>query len=219
MENLKEGLIEICLFMIGGHFILLLQSGKRYYKITQIVLELSCISLFIILLFSNWEAGNIEEYWNTLEQTTKDMENDVFDEKSLCFHEIEKDGDAFQALLMDSAENELAVEIKSKINNSEIGGDYTVKQVFLEDELLNVTLVPKENSEKMDEMIEKKEMESGDETEMDRKNIVSIEKVIVDVNFICQKQKSVSDKEKSQLEEDIAKVLEMDRRNLEVTLQ
>ena len=84
-----------------------------------------------------------------------------------------------------------------------------VKQVVLEDELLHVTLGPKEYCEKMDEM----------------ERIVSIEKASVDVNINCQKQKSVSDQEKSQpeeksqLEEEIAKVLEMDRRNLEVTLQ
>lgn len=209
MENLKEGLIGICLFMIGGHFVLLLQSGKQYQKITKIVLELSCVSLFIILVFRNWKAGNAEEYWNTLEQTTGDMEKNVFDEKDLYFYEVEENSDTFSDLLMDSAENELSKEIKSKINNSKIGEGYEVKQVVLEDELLYVTLGPKEYCEKMDEM----------------ERIVSIEKVSVDVNINCQKQKSVSDQEKSQpeeksqLEEEIAKVLEMDRRNLEVTLQ
>ena len=209
MENLKEGLIGICLFMIGGHFVLLLQSGKQYQKITKIVLELSCVSLFIILVFRNWKAGNAEEYWNTLEQTTGNMEKNVFDEKDLYFYEVEENSDTFSDLLMDSAENELSKEIKSKINNSKIGEGYEVKQVVLEDELLHVTLEPKEYCEKMDEM----------------ERIVSIEKVSVDVNINCQKQKSVSDQEKSQpeeksqLEEEIAKVLEMDRRNLEVTLQ
>ena len=209
MENLKEGLIGICLFMIGGHFVLLLQSGKQYQKITKIVLELSCVSLFIILVFRNWKAGNAEEYWNTLEQTTGNMEKNVFDEKDLYFYEVEENSDTFRDLLMDSAENELSKEIKSKINNSKIGEGYEVKQVVLEDELLHVTLGPKEYCEKMDEM----------------ERIVSIEKVSVDVNINCQKQKSVSDQEKSQpeeksqLEEEIAKVLEMDRRNLEVTLQ
>ena len=203
MEGLKEGLIGICLFMIGGHFVLFLQSGKRYQKITKIVLELSGICLFVVLVFGNLGERRIEEYWNRLEQTLEKIQGDELNEKSMNISEIEKDSDAFQELLMDSVENKLVQEVKSKINNSKIGEEYTVNQVFLEDGILNVALVSKENSGNMNET----------------ENTMPVEKVSIEVNITCQNQDSISDKEKCQLKEEIAEVLEMEQRNLEVILQ
>lgn len=203
MEGIKEGLIGICLFMIGGRFVLFLQSGKRYQKSTKIVLELSGISLFIALVLSGTGERSMEAYWNRLEQTGEIMQGDAFYGKSMDSSEIEQESTAFQELFMDSIESKTAEEIKSKINNSEIGEKYTVYQAFWEEKILYVTLSLKEDCENRNEI----------------KRIVPVENVSIDVNGTCQNQNSISDIQESQLKEEIAAVLEMDQCNLEVVLQ
>ena len=70
---MKEGLIQICLFMLGGQWILFLQCGKRYEKITKIVLELLGISLMITTLGKSIGKMDFTDYLTKLQQNVQEF--------------------------------------------------------------------------------------------------------------------------------------------------
>ena len=146
-QSLKEGLIQICLFMLGGQWILFLQCGKRYEKITKIVLELLGISLMITTLGKSIGKMDFTDYLTKLQQYLHEFSTSENQKDVMSMYEFQRECDDISQLFSSTLENETTKEIKFKINNSKIGGEYSVYAVSWKEYILVLHLTAYENSD------------------------------------------------------------------------
>lgn len=224
-QSLKEGLIQICLFMLGGQWILFLQCGKRYEKITKIVLELLGISLMITTLGKSIGKMDFTDYLTKSQQNVQEFSTSENQKDVMSMYEFQRECDDISQLFSSTLENETTKEIKFKINNSKIGGEYSVYAVSWKENILVLHLTAHENS---------------DDGKSESDVILPVEPVVIEINDVdtddglqgnelqeneLKENESqvngiqINGLQEANLREQIADILGMDENCLEVILE